>query len=95
MPAKKSLSISNFEEIQMNAIFDSLKTIFHDTFENDGIEISPTLTANDVDEWDSLSHIRLMVAIEEKFKFRFTAAEIASFKNVGDLANCIERKITK
>jgi acyl carrier protein len=50
------------------------------------------MTADDVDGWDSLSHVNLNLAIEYGFNIRFSQKEILSFKNVGDLLKCIERK---
>jgi acyl carrier protein len=50
------------------------------------------MTANDVEGWDSLSHVNLIVAIETKFGIRFNQKELLSFKNIGDLLNCIDKK---
>jgi len=79
----------------MSDIYERLTPIFHDVFDNDDVVVTPELTAEDVSEWDSLSHIRLMVAIEAAFGMSFTTAEVTSFKNVGELAACIESRKTK
>lgn len=64
-----------------------------DVFDLDDLVITPDTSAEDVEEWDSLSHVRLIVAIERKFKFKFTNSEIDSLKNVGDLAKVIQSKL--
>lgn len=66
-----------------------------DVFELDQLSITEATTAHDIEEWDSLSHIRLMVAIERAFKIRFTNAEIENLKDVGDLVRCIDIKSRK
>lgn len=76
----------------MSSIYDKLAPVFHEVLDDDTV-LTPELTANDVADWDSLSHIRLMVAIEERFGIHFSASEITSFKNVGDLVACIEDKL--
>jgi len=70
-----------------------LNEIFCEVFDDDDINIAPEMTANDVDGWDSLSHVNLIVAIESKFNIRFNQKELLTFKNVGDLLNCIASKI--
>jgi acyl carrier protein len=79
----------------MNGIYLRLTPVFHEVFDNDETVLTPDLTARDVSDWDSLSHIRLMVAIEEAFDIHFSTSEITSFKNVGDLVACIEGKLNK
>lgn len=74
-------------------LHDRLNQIFCEVFDSDDIKIDPEMTANDVDGWDSLSHVNLIVAIETKFKIRFSQKELLTFKNVGDLLNCIRSKI--
>jgi len=69
-----------------------LNGIFREVFEDDGISITREMTANDVEGWDSLSHVTLIVAIETRFKIRFTQKEIMTFKNVGDLVDAISGK---
>ncbi|HLO25151.1 MAG TPA: acyl carrier protein [Geobacteraceae bacterium] len=71
-----------------------LNGIFQQVFDDDAIHISPEMTANDVDGWDSLSHVNLIVAVETTFGIRFSQKELLTFRNVGDLLNCIERKIS-
>jgi acyl carrier protein len=73
-------------------IFRQLNLVFQDVFDDDQVEVNTTTTAEDIDGWNSLAHIRLMVSIEKAFKLRFSAAEISSLKNVGDMALLIARK---
>jgi len=54
--------------------------------------LQPSTTAKDIPEWDSITHVLLIVAVEKKFGVRFTAAEIQSLQNVGELVALIERK---
>ncbi len=76
-----------------NEIIPQLNEIFVDIIDNEDIKIVPETTANDVDGWDSLTHIQLVVAIERHFKIRFTSKEIQSWKNVGELADSISSKL--
>lgn len=62
-------------------------------FDDDTIQISPAMTANDVDGWDSLSHVNLITTIEAKFGIRFTQKELLKQKNVGDLITDIDCKL--
>ena len=75
-----------------DALYAKLTAIFHDVFDDEGIVVTPELTADDVDEWDSLSHIRLVVAIEKRFGLKFSAAEVGRLKNVGEFASLIASK---
>lgn len=69
-----------------------VQDIMADTFDEDDLVVTPETTANDVEEWDSLSHIRLMVAIERAFGIKFSNAEIEGLENVGDLLKAIAAK---
>jgi acyl carrier protein len=75
-------------------LIERLNTIFCEVFDDEDIVIAPELTANDIDGWDSLSHVNLIVTIESRFNIRFTQKELLTFKNVGDLLNCIASKLT-
>lgn len=71
-------------------IYAQLATIFQDVFDDDSIEMTPELSAKDVDGWDSLTHIRLILTIEKAFKIKFSTSEIGKLENVGDLVALIK-----
>jgi acyl carrier protein len=73
-------------------ILKQLNEVFTDVLDNPDVKLEETTQASDVEEWDSLTHIQLVVATEKHFKTRFTAKEIQSWKNVGDLVSSIESK---
>jgi acyl carrier protein len=74
-------------------ILQQVNAVFIDVLDNDKIVLKNETTANDVDEWDSLNHIQLVVAIEKAFKIRFASREIQSWKNVGEMVDSISTKI--
>jgi len=76
----------------MSPIIDKLKPIFRAVFDDDDLVIFAATTANAIDEWDSLAHIRLVVSIEKDFGLRFTTDEISNLGNVGDMADLIMQK---
>lgn len=76
-----------------NDIVLAVRDIMRDLFDLDDLEISDQTTADDVEDWDSLSHIRLMVSIEKHFGIKFTTAEIESFERVGTLIDTIQAKL--
>jgi len=78
--------------MERNYILSQVNEIFIDTLDNEEVVIEETTQATDVDEWDSLTHIMLVVAIEKHFKIRFTSKEIQSWKDVGEMLNCIQEK---
>jgi acyl carrier protein len=73
-------------------IFQRLTPLLRDVFDNDDLVATPELTAHKVDGWDSLGNVRLFLEIEKAFSVRFSATEISSLKNVGQLADLIEKK---
>jgi acyl carrier protein len=77
--------------MQSAQIYEKLTKIFHSVFD-DSIVVTPKLTAADVDEWDSLSHIRLVLTVEKAFGIKFSASEIGKLKNVGEFADIIQTK---
>jgi acyl carrier protein len=80
------------EIMKKEEILLQVQNIFRDILDNESIELTGETTANDVEEWDSLSHIQLIVAIEKQFKIRFISKEILSWKNVGEMIDCIMDK---
>lgn len=79
--------------MEMQAILAQTNEIFKDVLDNDSIQLTAETTAKDIEEWDSLSHIQLIVAVEKHFKVKFTSVEIGGFKNVGELCSTVERKL--
>lgn len=73
-------------------LLEQVNTIFIDVLDNEDIVLSPETSAADVEEWDSLTHIQLIVAIEKHFKVKFTAAEIHTWKNVGQMIESIMQR---
>jgi acyl carrier protein len=76
----------------MNTL-DTLTEVFRQVFDDPEILLTPETTADDIDGWDSLSHVNLIVAVANRFNIRFKPKEILGFKNVGDLAKCVESKL--
>ena len=79
--------------MERQTIFEKLNEIFIDVLALDEVELTDATNANDIEEWDSLSHIQLIVAIEKSFGIKFTSLEIMKWKNVGEMVNSIEEKI--
>ncbi|MEO8583296.1 MAG: acyl carrier protein [Flavitalea sp.] len=75
-------------------ILKTINGIFTDVLDNDDIVLTDKTTAADVQDWDSLNHIQLIVAIEKKFKIKFSTTDIHQFKNVGDLVDAVEKKLS-
>jgi acyl carrier protein len=71
-------------------VYARLAEIFQDVFDEDSIQVTPELSAKDVDGWDSLTHIRLILTIERAFKIKFSTSEIGKLANVGDLVALIK-----
>ncbi len=67
--------------------------VFIDILDDENIVLTDETTANDVDEWDSLNHIQLVVAIERQFRIRFNSQEIQRWNNVGEMVNSISAKL--
>lgn len=78
--------------MNIETVYDRLTILFHDVFDDDDLAATPELTAGDVDGWDSLTHLRLVLSIERSFKVKFSAAEIARLRNVGEMAELILSK---
>lgn len=74
-------------------ILKQMQDIFIDVLDNDEIVLTEDTTADDIEEWDSLSHIQLVVGIENHFNIKLTSKEIMECANVGDMADCIRRKL--
>ena len=78
--------------MEATEIINELTKIWRDQLDDDSIVLTAETTANDVEGWDSLTHIQLIVATEKKYKIRFASSEIMNFKNVGDMADAVLKK---
>lgn len=74
-------------------IYEALNEVFQDVFDDETIFVNDSTTADDIEDWDSLEHINLIVAIEQTFKIKFNIGEINEFKNVGEMVDTIIQKL--
>lgn len=79
----------------MEEIYSRLNEVFKDVFDDKSIVINDETTADDIEDWDSLEHINLIVAIENEFGVKFSMGETTSLKNVGEMATLIKNKLGK
>jgi len=79
--------------MEKQEILQKINEVFIDNLDNDNIVLTESTTADDIEEWDSLTHVQLVVAVEKKFKIRFNAKEIQSWKNVGEMIDSIQAKL--
>ena len=76
-------------------VLTEVTQIFREVLDNEAILLKYETTANDVNDWDSLNHIELVVAIEKHFKIKFNFAELQKFKNVGEMCDNITKKLAQ
>jgi acyl carrier protein len=74
-------------------VLQQLTPVFRDVFDDDSIVLNPSMTANDIDGWDSQTHVMLTVAAEQRFGIKFRTAELESLRNVGHFAQVIAAKL--
>jgi len=76
-------------------VFEALNEVFRDNFDDESITLKETTVADDIEEWDSLEHINLVIAIEERFGMKFTMKEVTGMKNVGEMVDIILQRGTR
>lgn len=76
-----------------NEIINKLNEILRDIFDNQNIEVNEKTIADDIEDWDSLAQVRIVVACEAQFRTKFDLNDIAIFNNIGNIADLIERKL--
>ena len=74
------------------AVFEKLNRIFRDNFDDDDISLTDETSAEDIEDWDSLEQINLVVAIQDAFGIKFNIDEVNAMKNVGEMADAILEK---
>jgi acyl carrier protein len=79
--------------MQNPPVYDQLTQIFRDVFDDDTIVLTPNTTASDIEGWDSVGHLNLILALESRLKMKFKTTEIESLHNVGELAGLVEYKM--
>jgi acyl carrier protein len=77
----------------MSDTLEKLNAVFQEVFENDDMIITGTTTAADVEGWDSLMHVTLIINVESQFKIRFSSSEVAALNSVGELVDLIDGKL--
>ncbi len=75
-----------------NNINERLNEVFQNVFDDEDIVVDRETTADDIDDWDSLEHIRLIGAVEREFGVKFTMKEVSTMKNVGEMMDIIEAR---
>lgn len=74
-------------------IYDKLNRVFQDVFDNETLELEDNTTADDIEDWDSLTHIDLVVAVEKEFGIKFSMGEVRKLQNVGEMVDIILKRI--
>jgi acyl carrier protein len=78
-----------------NKIYERLTEVFIDVFDDEDIKLNDNTTSDDIEDWDSLEHVNLIVAIEKEFGMKFTMGEVTGMKNVGAMVDIIVDRATK
>ena len=76
-------------------IYERLNKVFQDIFDDESITVNENTTSNDIEDWDSLEHINLVVAVEQEFGMKFNMNEVTTMKNVGEMVDIILSRISK
>ena len=80
--------------MERTEVFERLTKIFRDVFDDENLVITDATNADDIEDWDSLEQITLVVTIEKEFEIKFNVHEVSGFKNVGEMADAILLKAT-
>jgi len=76
-------------------IFEEVQEIFREVFDDDELEINDSTNAEDIEDWDSLEHINLVINMEKKFSLKFNLKEVGELQNVGEMIDLIFRDLNK
>ncbi len=81
------------KNMKNNELIDRVTSIFREVFDDDSLILNENMNASDIDEWDSLTHIRLIVSHEIEFGVKFSIMEVGDLENVGEFINLLESKL--
>ena len=81
--------------MEKEEVYERLNNVFRDVFDDESIVVKPETTANDIEDWDSLEHINLVVAVEQEFGMKFNMNEVTTMKDVGDMVEIIISRMQK
>jgi acyl carrier protein len=79
----------------MSDILASLQPIFRDIFDQNDLTVVRESNADNIEGWDSLTHMNLVVAIEQEFKIKFALGELQALKNVGEMVDLMQKKLSR
>ena len=74
-------------------VFEEINLIFRDVFDDDSLVIVDSTNSEDIEDWDSLEHINLVVAMEKRFDMKFNIREVGKLQNVGEMVDLIMSKM--
>ena len=75
------------------SIFEKLNEVFRDVFDDETIVVNEMTTADDIEDWDSLEHINLIIEVEKAFGMKFSMGEVGTMKNVGEMVELIAQRV--
>ncbi len=81
--------------MEKEEIYERLNNVFRDIFDDESIVVTAETTSNDIEDWDSLEHINLIVAVEQEFGIKFNMNEVTTMKNVGEMVDIIMSRMNK
>jgi acyl carrier protein len=73
-------------------IIERINSVFVEIFDDPSLRIGPETTASDIQDWDSIAQVKLVLAIEEVFNVQFTTDDVAGFKSVGDVVAALRKR---
>jgi acyl carrier protein len=74
------------------ATIEDIAPIFQDVFQNDDLALTPSTSRDDIEAWDSMNHLNLLMALELRYRVKFSLTEIEAIRNAGDILALIQRK---
>ncbi len=81
--------------MDLAVVQEKMESVFRDVMDDDSIVLKDSLTAENIEDWDSLNHVLLMVTLEQTFSIKFDSSKIPDLKNVGDIKQLILQSLDK